>query len=69
MGAAAWFLFQRLSASHGNTTSVLVTILVAVLVYVVMVFLTGALRHEDMEYIPGGGRITRLMTRLRLWRQ
>jgi stage V sporulation protein B len=69
MGAATYFLYQRLSASHGNTMSVLVTILAAVLVYVVMVFLTGALRREDMEYIPGGGRITRLMIRLGLWRQ
>ncbi len=69
MGAATYFLYQRLSASHGNTPSVLVTILAALLVYVVMLFLTGALRREDMEYIPGGGKITRLMTRLKLWRQ
>jgi stage V sporulation protein B len=69
MGAVTWFLFQRLSASHGNTMSVLVTILAAVLVYVVMLFITGSLKRTDMEYIPGGGRITRLMNKLGLWRQ
>ena len=69
MGAVAWFLYGRLSASHGNTSSVLVTILAAVLVYAVMLFLTGALKREDMEYIPGGRPITKLMIKLKLWRQ
>ena len=54
MGAAAYFLFNRLSAGHGNTTSTLAAILAAALVYVVMLFITGSLKRADMEYIPGG---------------
>jgi stage V sporulation protein B len=68
MGLAVYFLYGRLSASHGNTMSTLVAILAAVLVYVVMLFVTGSLKKDDMEYIPGGGRMTKLMNKIGLWR-
>jgi len=42
-------------------------ILGAILIYVVMLFVTGALGKQDMAYIPGGGRITRLMNKLGFW--
>jgi hypothetical protein len=63
-----YFLFHRLSASHGNTLSTLSAILAAVLAYIVMLFITGALKRADMEYIPGGGKMIKLMNKLGLWR-
>lgn len=41
----------------------------AAVVYVILIFLFGALTKEDMEYIPGGGRVSTLMYRLRLWKR
>ena len=69
MGLVTYVLYKVMSASHGNTLSVLVSIVAAVLVYVVMLFITGSLRKPDMEYIPGGGRMTKLMNKLGFWRQ
>jgi stage V sporulation protein B len=69
MGAAAYFLFNRLSAGHGNAISTLAAILAAALVYIVMLFITGSLKRADMEYIPGGGKMIRLMNKFGLWRQ
>ncbi len=68
MGVVTYLVFKIMSASHGNTSSVLAAILAAMLVYVVMLFLTGSLKEADMEHIPGGGKITRLMNKLGFWR-
>ena len=68
MGMVTYLVFKIMSASHGNTSSVLAAILAAMLVYVVMLFLTGSLKEADMEHIPGGGKITRLMNKLGFWR-
>jgi stage V sporulation protein B len=68
MGAVAYFLFHRLSADHSNAISTLIAILAAALVYIVMLFITGSLKRSDMEYIPGGGKMIRLMNKLGFWR-
>ena len=69
MGLVTYLLYKVMSASHGNTSSVLVAIVAAMLVYVVMLFITGSLKKPDMEYIPGGGRIINLMNKLGFWRE
>lgn len=38
------------------------------LVYIVLVFVTGTLKREDMAQIPGGSKIEKLMLKLRIWR-
>ena len=48
--------------------AVVVVIAGAAVVYVVLVFALGALKREDMEMIPGGKKIERLLIRLRLWK-
>jgi stage V sporulation protein B len=68
MGLVTYQVFGRLS-HHGNTLATLVTILIAALVYILMLFITGSLKRADMEYIPGGGKMIRLMNKLGLWRQ
>ncbi len=69
MGLVAYLVYGWFSVSHGNTSSTLVSILAAIIVYVIMLFLTGSLRKADMEYIPGGGRLTSLINKLGFWRQ
>lgn len=68
MGAVVFFMFNSFSASLGKTTATLLCIAAAILVYIVMLFITRSISKEDMEYVPGGGRITRLMNKLGFWR-
>ena len=67
MGIAVYFIYNGLNDSMGNTKATLVSIAGAIIVYVLMLFVTGAIKKEDMSFIPGGGKITRLMNKLGLW--
>ncbi|MDD5017940.1 MAG: polysaccharide biosynthesis protein [Eubacteriales bacterium] len=69
MGAAVYFIYNAASASLGNTKSTLICIAAAIIIYVLMLFITGSLQKEDMAFIPGGGKVTRLMNKLRFWRE
>jgi len=69
MGVAVYLLYALLSKFVGNTISTLLAIAGAVVVYAVMLLITGALAREDMQYIPGGSKLIRLMNKLGLWRQ
>ena len=68
MGIVVYFMYRSLSPQLGNTLSLLACIAAAVLVYIVMLFFTGALNKDDMAFIPGGGRITRFVNKLGYWR-
>ena len=68
MGIVVYFMYRSLLPRLGNSIAVLICIATAVLVYVVMLFFTGALKKDDMAFIPGGGRITRFVNRLGYWR-
>jgi len=57
-----------LSEPLGNSVMTLVAIAAAVVAYGVMLLLTGGLGKDDMPYIPGGGLITRVMRKLKLWK-
>jgi stage V sporulation protein B len=67
MGAVVYFMYHSISPALGSTKSALLCIAAAVLVYIVMLFITRSITKEDMEFIPGGGRITRLMNKLGFW--
>ncbi len=67
MGALVYFMYNSISTSLGKTKATLLCLVAAVIVYVVMLFLTRSISKEDMEFIPGGGRITRLMNKLGFW--
>lgn len=68
MGASVYIIKYFLLERLGNTTTTLVAIIVAVVVYVLALFITKAISIDDMGYIPGGGFITRVMKKLRLWK-
>lgn len=67
MGVLVYFMYRSLEPALGNTKATLLCLLGAVLVYVVMLFVTGAAKKEDMTFIPGGNVITRFMNKLGFW--
>ncbi len=67
MGAVVYFMYHSISPALGSTKSTLFSIVAAMLVYVVMLFITRSIKKEDMDFIPGGGRLTRLMNKLGFW--
>lgn len=67
MGVLVYFLYGSLEPALGNTKATLLCLLGAVLVYVVMLFVTGAIRKNEMTFLPGGNVITRFMNKLGFW--
>lgn len=66
MALAVLLITQVMDMSRKRGT--LLAIAVGVAVYVLLIFVLGALRQEDMAQIPGGSKLERLMIRLRIWR-
>lgn len=66
MGIFAYFLYAALSPL-GNTAAALISIAGAILVYAVMLLITGTIKKEDTELLPGGIMIQKLMCGLKLW--
>lgn len=67
MGVLVYYMYGSLGPALGNTKATLLCLLGGVLVYVVMLFVTGAAKKEDMTFIPGGNIITRFMNKLGFW--
>ncbi len=64
VGATVYLLLPRL----GSTLVTVIAIGVGGLVYLLALPITGALNHQDLLLIPGGGRIERLLVRTHLMR-
>ena len=67
MGLVTYLLYRSLLPELGNTKSTLLCVLGAMIVYVLMLFITGGLQKEDMAFIPGGRVIIRFMNKLGFW--
>ncbi len=68
MGVAVTFAYGLLSARFGVVISTLASVTVGGVIYIVSIMLTGAIKKSDMDFIPGGGKITSLMYALHLWK-
>ena len=66
-GAAASYKLIYLITSS-NAVSTILAILIAVVIYFVTVFLTGAITREEIEMIPKGDAIYRLAVRMKIAR-
>lgn len=65
MGAAAFGVYKGMMALVGsNTVSTLLGIMIGAMVYVVMIFLTGAVSVEDLSKMPKGNKIISLIEKL-----
>ena len=66
MGAVSFFLYRLLRGHMGNTLSLLLTITIAVIVYFVSILLTGAVTRAELEDMPQGRKIIRVVDKLHL---
>lgn len=69
MAAVVYFLLPVVTDFAGANLGLMATILVAMLAYLLAVLVTGSLQPDDMEFIPGGGALTRLLYRMHIWRK
>ena len=67
MGACAWLIY-RAAGPHSNTVGVLAAVLVGAAVYILMLAALRGLTEEELTMLPGGGRITKVMRKLRIWK-
>ncbi len=64
MGVCAWGTYKLLSGHLGNAVSVLVSIMVAVVVYVLLVFLTGTISAEELKGVKKLEKLTVLLDKV-----
>lgn len=68
MSAIVYFMMPYVANGEYSRLRTLIVILAAILIYMFCIFLFGAVKPEDMKFIPGGRRITSLMVKLRIWK-
>ncbi len=65
MGGAVFFAYMGLHALHPGTVATLAAVLVGVGVYFLMAMLVGLFTPEELDSIPGGGRIKRFLRKVK----
>jgi stage V sporulation protein B len=68
MAFAVYVIMPQVASGEYSRLMTIGVILIAIVVYVFFTFLFGAINREDMEYVPGGKRITSAMIRMRIWK-
>lgn len=65
MGIIAYYTYDLGYVMLGsNTLALLISILAGIIIYVIMLFITGSITKQDFEYIPGGRKLGRILNRL-----
>ncbi len=67
MGVVVWQMYRGIGAIS-NTLGVLAAILAGIVAYVLVLVLTRGLTPSELEMVPGGGRLERLMKKLKIWK-
>lgn len=68
MGFAVYLIMPHVASGEYSRLMTIGVILIAIAVYMFFTFFFGAINQEDMEYLPGGKRITSAMIRLGIWK-
>ena len=68
MGLVVYILMPQVPSGEYSRLVTIGVILIAVVAYVLFTFLFGAINREDMDYLPGGKRITPILIKLKIWR-
>ena len=68
MGAGAYGVYALLHAVLGNALSCLLAIMSGVVLYAVMVLVTKTLSAEELSSLPKGGKLVKLLKKIRLIR-
>ncbi len=67
MGAVIYFVYRALG-SHSNSLGVLAALLLGFVVYFLALVLIKGLTRDELEMVPGGGKLERVMVKLRIWK-
>lgn len=65
MSAAVWVSYRLLFGFFGNSLSTVISIPVGMLVYCTMLFVTKAIKKEELKYIPKSGKIISIMNKIK----
>lgn len=65
MSAAVWVSYRILYGYFGNALSTMVAVLIGVAVYCVMLFVTKAIKKEELRFLPKGGKIMNLLGKVK----
>lgn len=68
MAIVTFVLFKLLNPILGNNISTLLTVLVAGIAYVVLLFITKSISEEELESLPKGEKILRLINKMKIQR-
>lgn len=68
MGIVVYILYRQLYPFLGNSLSTIASIAVGAAVYGIMLLKTQTLIKEDFELLPGGGKLAKILYKLRLMR-
>ena len=67
MGIIVHYIYDlALGMLDSSSTALLTSILAGIIIYTVMLFITGSVTKEDFDYIPGGKKLGRILKRLGL---
>lgn len=69
MALAALAVYKTMRLAAGNTVSALVAVIVGVIVYAVLVVAVKIVTPGELEQIPGGGRLNRVISKFVRWEQ
>ncbi|MCR1899021.1 polysaccharide biosynthesis protein [Irregularibacter muris] len=69
MGITVLLVYQFLSPILGNSLSTLVAILLGALIYFIMLLLIGGITTEEMALMPGGRKLTPILTKIGILRR
>ncbi len=69
MSISVLFIYGRLVDSLGNSITTLIAVAIGALIYGLMLLTTGGIKKSDFEMIPGGGKMTIILSRLGLLRK
>ncbi|MDL2237238.1 polysaccharide biosynthesis protein [Christensenellaceae bacterium OttesenSCG-928-K19] len=67
MGVCVYAAY-RLVGGYSNTAGVLAAILVGIVVYAGVLLLTRGLTQLELDMLPGGGRLAKVMKKMRIWK-
>ncbi|MGI6747504.1 MAG: putative polysaccharide biosynthesis protein [Anaerovoracaceae bacterium] len=65
MSGAVWVSYRLLFSFFGNSLSTIISILVGMIVYCAMLFVTKAIKKEELKYIPKSGKIISFMNKIK----
>lgn len=68
MGVVVWATYKVLYNILGNSLSTMISIVVGGAVYGLMLLLTGAIEESDFDLLPGGGKLVKVLKRVKLVR-